>query len=1079
MKPRTNRVAIYHIKDDLYEYNIYFLNQLLPYIDDLYIVVSENIDKKDLKFLKTIGHIVIFNASNALSAYKYVLINKKNNIEKYKQIILCDSYIFGPLQPLEKFFGDINNCKADIYTLESRMNNLISSSFLVLKNINQIDFLTTIQSSQYWIEVNSLTLTSFTHFVEQDNFYFLEIPENIIQKKQPFLQMGFFIQSPENWLAHSSGMQIKNVLDFIKMNTSYNEKMILDYLVKKQPMSVLRENLHLNYILPSDFSYSQNSEASVALIMYIYYEDLIDYCYKYALSMPDNADIYIITCKENMTQACKKAFKNFPCQHIYFRQMENRGRDVAAYLVVAKDVFEKYDYVCCMHDKKSPQYAKILGEDFAYHLFECNLSSKQYVENIIKTFDDNPYIGMLVPPCVNFGKINTVGNSIATEAQDVKQQLKILSLDVPFDNDVVAPLGTMFWVRGEAFLPIFNHNWIHEDFPYEPNKSTGTILHVLERTYPFAVQEAGYYVGFVAPLGYFQIYADTSYWLYMERQQQFYGLNGKKWARAEIKTIVATTATNSVLHFRDVKRAIKEYIKQKRQRKKQKKNSNKSSCIGNITLRYASVNNGRVILHILCKTDNIYAQCGIYKYYPKREVSFSIKQLYEYYKNYKTKAVLIELPLEKIKNQPIEIKMSEKEYFSAVWTGCISYGAFDFKKIGFFIRLHEGKIYIEDKFHFYKNVLFNFQYRIKEKLLFLLLKLNPIHKYILFADNEKVEDNSFELFKYAVARNQNCYYLASKSVISGVHDPLLKKHMVKFNSHRHIWMFFCSHKWISSYSLRCELFPQKGLIKDILLYNIPAKWIFVPHGITADKVSIMVHKYSFDEPSFTYCSSEHEKEYFSKKYEMRNVLALGYPRMDKWYDAKLDDKKIVLFFTWRIGLSLMQKGNLFQTPYVKYIIYLVKFIQTKFPQKHIYYVFHHEVVKAGLDEIIKKELGDKNISYIYLNTTESIQEFNHQFKTAKYLITDYSSVAYDFAYKKGSIPIYYLNEDFISGHYPLEQKFYDIHLGVLTKTLPELEKALKLNAPTAEMKKRKNKFFKYQDNKNCERVYNAIFLEEK
>ena len=292
-------------------------------------------------------------------------------------------------------------------------------------------------------------------------------------------------------------------------------------------------------------------------------------------------------------------------------------------------------------------------------------------------------------------------------------------------------------------------------------------------------------------------------------------------------------------------------------------------------------------------------------------------------------------------------------------------------------------------------------------------------------------------------------------------------------------MFFCSHKWIGSYSLRYELFPQKSFIKDILLYNIPAEWIFVPHGITADKVSILVHKYSWDEPSFTYCSSEYEKEYFSKNYEMHNVLALGYPRMDKWYDAKLDDKKIVLFFTWRIALSLMQKGNLFQTPYVKYIIYLVKFIQTKFPQKHIYYVFHHEVVKAGLDEIIKKELGDKNISYIYLNTTEGIQEFNSQFKTAKYLITDYSSVAYDFAYKKGSIPIYYLNEDFISGNYPLEQKFYDIHLGVLTKTLPELGKALKLNAPTAEMKKRKNKFFKYQDNKNCERVYNAIFLEEK
>ena len=1079
MKTKTNRVAVYYIKDELYEYNIYFIKQILPYIDNLYIIVSDKCDDDKLKLLKKFGTIVAFNAPNSLVAYNYVLENQKNNIAKYTQIILCDSYIFGPLQSLNEFFDGIMNCKSDIYTLESRMENLISSSFLVLKNINQIDSLATIETSQYWIETNSLTFTSFIHYTEQDNFYFLEIPENIILRKQPFLQQGFFLQYPEKWLAHSGGMQVIKVLDYIKNKIDYDEKMILDWWVNKLPMSILRQNLHLNYILPDNFGYPHNSTASVALLLYIYYEDLIDFCYQYALSMPDYADIYIVTCKDEMTKACKKAFAKFPCRKIYFRQMENRGRDVAAYLVAAKDVFEKYDYICCMHDKKSPQYAKTAGEDFAYHLFECNLSSKYYVANIIRTFDENPHIGMLVPPCVNFGKLNTIGNSIATEAQGVKQQLAKLLFDVPFDNDVIAPLGTMFWTRGKAFLPMFNHNWIHEDFPYEPNKSTGTILHVLERTYPFAVQAAGYYVGFVAPLGYSQIYTDTSYWLYKERQQQFYGLNGKKWSRIEVKTIAKTVATNSVLHFRDVKKTIKEYIKQKKQRRKQKRNSNKSKCLGNITLRYVGINEGRIVLHLLSGNDSIYMQCGIYKYYPQKEFSLAKKQLQEYYKNYNTKAVFIEVPIEKVKNHSIEIRKSEKEHYSPIWTGAISYGAFDLKKVGLFIRLHKGKIYIEDKLHFYKSVLFSFQYKIKEKLLFLLLKLNPIHKYILFAENGGAGDNSFELFKYAVKRNPNCYYLASKSVISGVQDPLLKKHMVKFNSHRHIWMFFCSHKWIGSYSLRYELFPQKGLIKDILLYNIPAEWIFVPHGITADKVSIMVHKYSWDEPSSTYCSSEYEKEYFSKNYEMRNVLALGYPRMDKWYGAKLDDKKILLFFTWRFAMRIFSKEKIKESAYVTNIIKIVNMIRSQFPQKHLYYVFHHEVVRAGLDEIIKKELGEDNISYIYLNTTEGINEFNQQFKTAKYLITDYSSVAYDFAYKKGSIPIYYLNEEFISGHYPLEQKFYDIHLGVLTQTLPELEKALKMNAPTAEMKKRKNKFFKYQDNKNCERVYNAIFKEKK
>lgn len=1074
MKNDLKRVAVYYIQKELYEYNVYLIKQLKEYINTLYIVVTDKIPSDQIDILKQYGNVIVCRAATSLDTYRYVLEHNQSEFTNYQQIICCDSYIFGPLYSLEKLFNNINICNSDIYALETRFTDLISSSFFVLKNANHLGQLFQVPTSQYWVKSDGLSISSFTHFSEQDNFYFLEIPKNIIQRQQPFLQQGFFWQYPEQWLAHSGGMQIKNVLDFIKTGTSYNEKMILDYWVKKQPMSILRQNLHLNYILPDNFSYLHNSKASVALILYIYYEDLIDYCYKYALSMPENADIYIITCKDEMIQACKKVFAKFPCHKIYFRQMENRGRDVAAYLVAARDVFEKYDYVCCMHDKKSPQYAKTTSEDFSYHLFECNLSSKEYVKNIIKTFDENPHIGMLVPPFVNFGKINTVGNSIATEAQGVKEQMTKLSLNVPFDSDVVAPLGTMFWVKGKAFLPIFKHSWVYEDFPSEPNKSTGTILHILERTYPFVIQEAGYFVGLVSPLTYSQIYHDTSYWLYKERQQQFYGLNGKKWPR--IVTSI-TTSTNTVLHFKDVKKTIQEYIKQKRQRRKQRQRQikNQKKYIGDAFLKYITVNKGRALIHILCGND-LYLQCGIYKYYPKKEISVSAQQLLEYYKKYNGIGFFVEIPVAKLKNHPIEAKKSEREFYKLNWGENLPYyGIYDFAKENLFFRLNNYQIYIEDKLHFYKNILLTSQYKLKEKLLFLLLKLNPIHKYVLFSENGGAGDNSFELFKYSVKPNSNCYYLASKDIINGIEDSNLKKHMIEFNSWKHFWMFLGSKKWITSFSLRLELFPQKKILKDIHYYNIPAEWIFVPHGITADKLSIMVCKYSWDEPERTFCSSPYEKDKLCQNYKFRNTFISGYPRMDKWYGAKLDDKKIVIFFTWRFNMCLFKKEELAKSLYVKTIIQIIEMIRKKFPTKRIYYVFHHEVVKNGLDKIIQKELVNMNISYIYLNSAEGIRDFNDLFKSAKYLITDYSSVAYDFAYKKNSIPIYYLDKDFISGHYPLENKFYDIHLGVLAHNEQELEKALKLEAPTKEMKERKNRFFKYLDNKNCERVYNAIF----
>ena len=57
----------------------------------------------------------------------------------------------------------------------------------------------------------------------------------------------------------------------------------------------------------------------------------------------------------------------------------------------------------------------------------------------------------------------------------------------------VAPLGTMFWFRPAALKPLYAKDWNYEDFPPEPNKIDGTLLHAIERIYPFVAQEAGYY----------------------------------------------------------------------------------------------------------------------------------------------------------------------------------------------------------------------------------------------------------------------------------------------------------------------------------------------------------------------------------------------------------------------------------------------------------------------------------------------------------------------------------------------------------------------------------------------------------
>ena len=201
---------------------------------------------------------------------------------------------------------------------------------------------------------------------------------------------------------------------------------------------------------------------------------------------------------------------------------ENRGRDVSAYLVAASDVYQKYDYVCSIHDKKSKQLPDhLMSDEFCYYCFENNLASSKYVENIISTFEKNPKLGMLVPPVLNFGPFFMVlsHETGSTDDQKLLRDLyKEFNISVPFDDHPVAPFGTMFWVRGKAFGTILSKRWKYSDFPKEPNKIDGTILHAVERFYPTAVQESGFYVGYLSTNNFASMQSDNSFY-YLSRLQ--------------------------------------------------------------------------------------------------------------------------------------------------------------------------------------------------------------------------------------------------------------------------------------------------------------------------------------------------------------------------------------------------------------------------------------------------------------------------------------------------------------------------------------------------------------------------------
>jgi rhamnosyltransferase len=230
--------------------------------------------------------------------------------------------------------------------------------------------------------------------------------------------------------------------------------------------------------------------------------DLVDYCKRYAASMPSYADIYLTTNSEEKKLILEKAFEDFGGRQVKILVVQNRGRDVSSLLIGLRPFAEQYDYICFAHDKKTVHLKpKMKGESFSYHCFENVLASPAFVENIITTFQDNPRMGLLIPPTPIFSTfLSTLGYEWSTNFENVCKLAGRLNINVDIDKDKapLSPLGTIFWYRSEALKILFDAGFRYEDFPEEPiQKLDGTLMHAIERIYPYAAQQAGFYTGWV------------------------------------------------------------------------------------------------------------------------------------------------------------------------------------------------------------------------------------------------------------------------------------------------------------------------------------------------------------------------------------------------------------------------------------------------------------------------------------------------------------------------------------------------------------------------------------------------------
>lgn len=349
----------------------------------------------------------------------------------------------------------------------------------------------------------------------------------------------------------------------------------------------------------------------------------------------------------------------------------------------------------------------------------------------------------------------------------------------------------------------------------------------------------------------------------------------------------------------------------------------------------------------------------------------------------------------------------------------------------------------------------------------------------LFMDRrDKSDDNAEHLFKYAINKKDRIkkIFVINRSSMD---YKRIKKigPVISWGSYRYKIMHLLSDKVISSHAeewVDNPFFSLEKYYRDLINFD----FVFLQHGITKDDVSKYLNKHNKNFKMFVSSTPLEFQSLMADSYGFKTEVKLtGLPRFD---NLKNNSKRqIVIMPTWRSNLvhsknildGTRQYNESFKdSVYFKVLDSLINdrelIAAAQKKGYRIVFVPHPEIRQQVCDFTKNDyvEFADYDISYQKL------------FNESDMLITDYSSVAFDFGYLKKPV-IYY---HFDNNHY--EKGYFDYKLMGFGEVVNDQNSIIQLIVEyirdDCKMKEfyqeRVNQFFAFTDNKNCERVYNEI-----
>ena len=347
------------------------------------------------------------------------------------------------------------------------------------------------------------------------------------------------------------------------------------------------------------------------------------------------------------------------------------------------------------------------------------------------------------------------------------------------------------------------------------------------------------------------------------------------------------------------------------------------------------------------------------------------------------------------------------------------------------------------------------------------------------------KDNAYWMFKYVIEKHPNvkAYYIIDYN--SKDYEKVKSiGPTIEYKSIEHKVALFNAKKLISSHTGFINIWSYK-LYKILFDRKNKQKYIFLQHGITQNNLSKIFNK-SIDciDCVITATNDEYRSIKETKDYGFKDEVVLtGFARFDQLKNCKTKNQ-ILLMPSWRnyiLTPSYKKQNNkdidkFIASNYFKTYNSLLnnKKLHKILEVNNIKLIFqlHPEVIKFISMFNVKNE--NIIISDISADTQTLLKE-------SKLLITDYSSVFFDFAYMKKPIIYYQFDEkEFYSKHY--EKGYFNHEKHGFGKVIyeediliDEIERIIENKYIIDDMyKSRIDNTFKFTDTNNCNRIFDEI-----